>query len=86
ISFAQLTTARSLTPPPLRAPGLDRDARYRVTHVPIVLASWGPSRTQPAWLGEEDGVVLTGAQLVGHGIQPPVLNPESAVVIHLERI
>jgi hypothetical protein len=41
------------------------------------------SSTQPGWLA--DGVELTGRQLAAHGIRPPVLHPESAVLISLER-
>ena len=57
VSFAQLTTAPSQTPPPLRMPGLDLDARYRVKHLRIPRERWGPARTQPAWLA--DGITLS---------------------------
>ncbi len=83
VSFAQLTTASSLTPPPLRLPGLEPDAHYRVEHLPIPGERWGAARVQPAWLS--DGITLTGRQLAGHGIQPPVLHPESAVLLTLTR-
>lgn len=84
VSFAQLTTARSQTPPPLRMPGLDLDARYEVRHLPIPNESWGAARAQPAWLA--DGVTLSGRQLAYHGLQPPVLHPESAVLFTLTRL
>ncbi len=84
VSFAQLSTAPSQTPPPLRMPGLDLDARYRVEHLPIPYERWGAARVQPDWL--RDGVTLTGRQLAFHGIQPPVLHPESAVLISLTRV
>ncbi|MEP2370602.1 MAG: alpha-galactosidase [Ilumatobacter sp.] len=83
VSFAQLTTASSLTPPPLRMPGLDPDARYRVEHLPIPGERWGAARVQPAWLS--GGIALTGRQLAVHGVQPPVLHPESAVLLTLTR-
>ncbi len=41
------------------------------------------SATQPAWLTE--GVELTGRQLAAHGIRPPVMHPESAVLFSLVR-
>ncbi len=84
VSFAQLTTAPSLTPPALQLPGLDLDARYRVEHVALPDERWGTATTQPAWLA--DGVELTGRQLAAHGIRPPVVHPESAVLISLRRL
>ncbi len=83
MSFAQLATAPSLTPPPLRLPGLDPDGRYRVEHIALPDERWGMALTQPAWL--TDGVELTGRQLAAHGIRPPVMHPESAVLISLVR-
>ena len=83
VSFAQLATAPSLTPPPLRLPGLDPDGRYRIEHVALPDERWGMSATQPAWLTE--GIELTGRQLAAHGIRPPVMHPESAVLISLTR-
>jgi alpha-galactosidase len=83
VSFAQLTTAPSQTPPPLRLPGLDLDAHYEVRHLAIPYEKWGAARVQPSWL--VDGVTLTGRQLAYHGIQPPTLHPESAVLFTLTR-
>jgi alpha-galactosidase len=83
VSFAQLATAPSLTPPALRLPGLDPDGRYRIEHVALPGERWGPALTQPRWL--TDGVELTGRQLGGHGIRPPVMHPESAVLFSLTR-
>lgn len=84
VSFAQLTTAPSQTPPPLRMPGLDLDARYRVEHLAIPYERWGAARVQPEWL--RDGAILTGRQIAFHGVQPPVLHPESAVLFTLTRL
>ncbi len=84
VSFAQLATAPSLTPPVLRLPGLAADGRYRVEHVALPDERWGMSLTQPEWL--TDGIELTGRQLASHGIRPPVLHPESAVLISLTRL
>ena len=84
VSFAQLTTAPSLTPPALRLPGLDPDARYRVEHVALPGERWGMALSQPAWL--TDGIELTGRQLAAHGVRPPVMHPESAVLFSLTRM
>ena len=83
VAFVQLATSPSLTASPLRLPGLDPDARYRVEHLPVLPVRGGTSHTQPAWFTE--GVTLTGAQLAAHGIRPPTLHPESAVLLHLTR-
>ena len=83
VSFAQLATAPSLTPPALRLPGLDPDGRYRIEHVALPDERWGMALTQPSWLGE--GIELTGRQLAVHGIRPPVMHPESAVLLSLTR-
>jgi len=82
VSFAQLATAPSLTPPPLRLPGLEPDRRYRVTHIALPGERWGMAYGQPGWLA--DGVELTGRQLALHGVQPPVLHPESAVLFTVD--
>jgi len=81
VSFAQLTTAPSLTPPMLRLPGLDPDRRYQVEHVPLPGERWGVASRQPAWLA--NGIELTGRQLAVIGVRPPTLHPESAVLLHL---
>ena len=84
VAFAQLATAPSLTPPPLRLPGLDDASTYRVEHLRIPGERWGPARVQPRWLAS--GVELTGRQLAAHGVQPPTLHPESALLFKLTRI
>jgi alpha-galactosidase len=84
VCFAVMRTALSLTPPPLRLPGLDPARRYRIEHLALDGDVRGPTAAQPAWL--DGGLVLTGAQLAAHGLQPPVLHPEHAVLIHLDRL
>ena len=84
VAFAQLTTTASLTPPPLRLPGLDYVATYRIDHLRIPGERWGPARVQPTWL--LSGVELTGRQLAAHGVQPPTMHPESALLLKLTRV
>ena len=51
VSFAQLATAPSQTPPPLRLPGLDPDAPVPRRAPPDpATRRWGAGRTQPSWL------------------------------------
>jgi alpha-galactosidase len=81
VSYARLRTGTSLAPPPLRLPGLDPERRYRVEVVDLPRAGRVPARHQPSWVAE--GIEVTGRQLGVHGLQMPVLNPESAVLVHL---
>jgi alpha-galactosidase len=86
VCAAQLRTAMSLTPAPLRLPGLTADARYHVERValPDDRAEQGRSRTAPPWLST--GITLSGRDLAVIGLQLSVLNPESAVLLHLRRL
>ncbi len=81
VSFAVLTSAQSLIPPPLVLPGLAEDRVYRVERVALPGERRGPTRTQPAWC--LDGVEMSGAALAHVGLQMPALHPESALLIHL---
>jgi hypothetical protein len=72
MSYAQLSTAQSLVPPLWKIHGLLSDVEYTVTYVPL-----GDSK-------EHASLTMTGAQLGRVGIQPPMLFPESAVLIYLE--
>jgi alpha-galactosidase len=82
VSFVQMATAPSLTPPPLRLPGLDPDRCYELAHLRLPGERWGMAIEQPRWI-TEGGLVLTGRQLDVHGIQPPILHPESAILVAL---
>ncbi len=81
-AYVQLDTADASNPPRFRIPGLDPQAAYRVR----VAEPAGPAQTvqraNPAWMG---GVVLTGAALAEVGLRPPILSPENAILIELER-
>jgi alpha-galactosidase len=82
VSYAQMRTAASLVPPPLRLAGLPAGIVYDVSpvHLPRPLRTM--SRTRPAWL--DGGIALSGRQLAAHGLQLPVMNPETALVIRLD--
>jgi alpha-galactosidase len=80
VAFVQLRTGTSLAPPPLRLPGLDPARRYRVEVLELPRGGRVPARQQPGWVAA--GIELTGQQLAVHGLQMPVVNPESAVLVH----
>jgi len=71
LSFAQLTTSQGLVSSMWKIHGLLSDVKYTVTYVPL-----GDSR-------EHASLTMTGDQLGRVGIQPPMLFPESAVLIYL---
>ena len=81
VSYALVGSPRSLMCEPVRVVGLLDDVRYRVDVLPIAGGLRGAVRRQPAWI--TDGLVATGRQLAALGVQPPVLHPESAMVVHI---
>ena len=81
VSWAAVATAPSLTPPPLRLPGLQANIRYRVERLDLPGDDDDSARAQPAWC--VGGAIATGWQLGTAGLQPPSLHPETATLIHL---
>jgi alpha-galactosidase len=71
------------TPDALRFEGLDPSANYRVRLVEPAGPAEYIGRQLPKWL---DGVVLTGSALARVGVRPPILAPENAILIELDRI
>ncbi len=82
--LAQIAASSSTVPTPVRLAGLDATAAYRVT----VVRELGPSsfggRSRPSWL--DAPVTVAGSHLMALGVQPPILHPETALVIELERV
>jgi alpha-galactosidase len=77
VSVARVTTALSLTPPPLLLPGLDHDATYRIETLPLPgRRPIGPNRELPDWF--TGGADLSGRALASIGLQLPALHPETA--------
>ena len=83
VCVAQVRSGMALAPAPLVLPGLDPARRYRVEHLPLPdeAAERGRSRVLPEWL--RDGITVTGRDLAVLGMQLPVMNPESAFLVHL---
>ena len=51
---------------------------------PLVVGTPPTGMQPPPWFGEDDtGTVLTGAALGRVGVQPPILHPEQAVLLHV---
>lgn len=82
IVYVRAGTARVAIPDPVTFAGLDPDRYYDVSRLPLPEPSGEFGLSRPTWL-EEGSVRLTGAALMSIGVQPPVLDPESALVFHL---
>ena len=91
VSFAQMALRTALAPEPLRVRGLDPAATYTVEMIPLTRAPVpvpGTAVDRPRWV--TDSLAgrpqrLSGAFLRDVGLVPPVMWPESAVVVHLRR-
>lgn len=83
-SIAQLAIARNATPERLRIPGLDQHASYDISLIALADSALGTATHQPVWV--EHGVTdVAGDVLESFGLQLPVMIPESAVLVHLQR-
>lgn len=80
-AYVQCATTAGTRPAAFRLPGLDPDAVYRVS-VPDLGGVKAVQRRGPQWL---DGLETTGAALAEVGLRPPILWPEEAMVVTVER-
>ncbi len=80
--YARVASSQESVPGPVRFAGLAPDRRYRITNLTLP----GPVRDRgispPAWMGMDE-VVARGRLLMELGLQPPVMDPESALLLHL---
>ena len=82
--LARIDQATYATSPPIRLPGLQASARYRVT----LVDTW-PKRAarqmadRQFWRAQP---ILSGAVLGQVGIRLPLVHPETAWLLHLERV
>ena len=84
LSYALLDLPHGTIPARVKLVGLDADLRYRIEVVPIVGPPEHPAIEQVAWF--ESGIEATGRTLMEVGFQPPLLDPESAVILHLQSL
>lgn len=83
-SVAQLLVARNATPERLRFPGLDHESSYDVSLILLADSTLGKATYQPEWT--RTGVeAVPGDVLESFGLQLPALDPESAVLVHLQK-
>ena len=81
-SFALVETPASLVVEPMQFAGLDDRLLYRVEVLPLVIEHPHPFPHQPAWLTH--GVSVRGRVLRALGLQPPLMDPESMILLHLQ--
>jgi alpha-galactosidase len=81
VSFAQMASPPSLVVEPFRVPGLDPDRSYDVKVLSLGAEPNGLAKRQPLWVS--GGGTATGRQLHELGIQPPILDPESVLIVHI---
>jgi len=81
-SYVQLAPSTTTLPSPMRLAGLDPERNYDVRTVDDIGSVKLGGRSRPAWL---DGgpVTVDGRQLVERGIQPPILHPESVLIVEV---
>jgi len=81
-SYALLGSLTGSKPSAIRITGLDPKAKYQVKLAQPVGEPRALQQQPPAWL---DGAILTGAALASVGLRPPILFPENAILIELDR-
>lgn len=82
IAYVQARTASGSRPDAFTVPGLDPNARYRVSAREFGGAGTIQHRA-PAWMA---GTELTGSALLYSGLRPPVLRPEEAILVVVDRV
>ncbi len=85
-AFVALRAMKGTKPTAFRLTGLDADASYRVRFVEPAGAPQYIHQKFPAWMLSADGVTLTGAALAAVGLRPPLLAPETAFLVEVERL
>jgi alpha-galactosidase len=81
-SYAQLTSTERTVPALMRLPGLDPTRRYEVTAVSPGGAPFTLQHSTPQWTTQ----VLPGITLTEIGLRPPILGPEQAWLITVNRV
>jgi alpha-galactosidase len=83
-ALVQLTTSVQSPAGPVRLPGLDAGARYRVAPLPPGDRIEGPAESDLPWWSS--GVELPATVLAEVGLQAPTLYPERLVLIEARRL
>ena len=82
-AYVRLAPSRASVPAPMLLTGLDGDTHYRVEVVDEFDSFVDFGRTRPAWM---QGTTVSGAELRRIGLQPPLLHPESVLLLQLRQV
>ena len=84
-SYCKLEAEVATLPARIHFAGINPDKHYRLR---LIWPQENPSISAPSIIeaGDlmADGSVISGAALIGHGIQPPLTFPDTALIYHLE--
>jgi alpha-galactosidase len=78
-TYAQLDTATTVEPAPIRLPGLHPDRAYTIS----VVGGPAGELALPSWAGDGGVRTVPGRLLSDVGIRAPALRPGTAVVLEL---
>jgi alpha-galactosidase len=84
ITVCQLAMPNHALPSPLRVSCADENARYEVKIVEMPKTSFQLMKQRPQWLDKT--LTLSGDNLKEIGVTLPILDPESALIVHLKKI
>ena len=84
ITVCQLAMPEHALPSPLRISYVDPNARYQLKIVEMPKTSFQLMKQAPKWLDRT--LELSGDNLREIGITLPILDPESALIVHLKKI
>ena len=84
ISLAQLSMPEFMIPEKIRIPYLKKETNYKVTVIDRPPVCGNLMKKEPAWMDKE--ISLTGELLEQIGIQLPVMDPESIILLELRAI
>ena len=85
--FTQVTTSVNYPAAPIRLPGLDPQALYRICPLPVSqdLSQIGNGQTPLSWWSQQ-GLTVNGEALQTYGVRPPQLHPAQAVVFSARKV
>ncbi len=81
--YGRIANGRFSSPEPFQLRGLDPDSAYEVNLLPMPGRSPEFGRVRPHWIDSD--APISGRSLMSSGLQPPVVDPETALVIHFSR-
>lgn len=84
ITVCQLAMPDHALPSPLRISCADVNARYHVKLVEMPQTCLQLMKQQPKWLDKT--LTLSGDNLKEIGLNLPILDPESALIVHLQKL